>query len=156
MPKTHQELVAQFKGMPFGTVLVHKRDGTKWCFVRYIPCDAFRDEGVILLEQTDNTVSPFFFLDDHDFPFVTEEEYAEIQQQKEKKELEKQEFEKLYPLGTPVVAVSLSRGTVYCFIVSGHSIKTLGLQGCSGFFPKEDYKFFVVGKEFQVCAEGKN
>ncbi len=156
MPKTTQELIAQFQDLPFGTILIDKGTGTRICFIKAIASSLSSSSGIQVVAEGSSYVSKYCFEDFQDFPLVTEEEYAEIQQQKEKKELEKQEFEKLYPIGTPVVAVSLARGTVYCFIVSDYGSNTLGLQGGGGLFPKEGYKFFVVGKGFQVCAEGKN
>ena len=153
MPKTTQELIAQFKDMPFGTILIDKYAGTRICFIHAVGTSGSSESGIRVVAEGDTRVATYYFDDFHDFCLVTEGEYAEIQQQNEKKELEKQEFAKLYPIGTPVVAVSHARGTVYCFIVSDHGSNTIGLYGGLGLFPKDDYKFFVVGKEFQVCVE---
>ena len=150
MPKTTQELVAQFKDMPFGTILINKGTGTRCCFINTTEYPLSSESGIHVVAEGNTHFSTCYFDNFHDFPLVTEDEYAEILKQKQEEE---EEFAKLYPIGTPVVAVSHARGTVYCFIVSEHGSNTSGLFSGGGFFPKDDYKFFVVGKGFQVCAE---
>ena len=159
MSKTTQELIAQFKDMPFGTILINKYTGIRFCFIGDPAYFLKMGTCVQVVEEGSSRVSKYYFEGFHDFALVTEGEYAEIVKQKQEKQ-EKDKFFKLYPIGTPVVAVrtsGITQGTVYCFVVDGHDTCYLSLFGGGGIFPKKDYKFYAVtGDEFQLCLESEN